>query len=479
MATARLVRWTGGLLAAAVIARSLGPAGFGEFSAAMWATTTAGVLAIYGFSSSGVRFVARSLTAGDGSASSMVRFMFGRTIPVAGLAVSGILVLVLLRLAGVSFGAAPLPLLIGAVGVPFLAWVGLAAAVLIGSQGYLALAVVQVAQVAALVTMTTLIALSPLRPDASWFVAGSVGAAIIGAVASLAALHRRRLLHKGPPLDPATKSEILRYSRTLFILVLAEIVVWQRSEIVVLGLTRPAAELGLYAASYALVSGLMDAFPRALGITYFPALSGQASPEFRQTLHRAVPAVGLIGAVLAAGLVGGGGQALEAIYGAGYAAAAASVAILACAGAVGAVGGLAASALYAKDRQSHVLGVTIVGAVVNIGADILLIPGYGLVGAAMANGVGQVLVTGLLLGTLLLRGEMAYGTVLPLGRLVSSAAVGSAVGLSLPGVMDPRLPHVFVAGVAALAAAATTLVVVQVLGGNLRSMAGSILRSTD
>jgi len=478
MVLARLVRWTGGLLVAAIAARSLGPTGFGQYSVAIWVLTTAGILATYGFSSSGVRFVARSLSAGDGSAAPVVRFMLSRTLPLAVVALLGVAALALLSAAGISVGAPPLPLLVGAFGVPFAAVIGVGGAFLLGSQSFYLLTGLQIGQVSLLLALTVGAALFAPQPEG--FVAATAGAGCGGAILSILALRRRGLLSERRTLDPRTRSEILSYSHTLFALVIAEIVVWQRSEVLVLGSTRSAAELGLYAAAFGLVAGMMDAFPRAIGVTYFPALSGQTEPaQFRETLRRAVPAVGLIAAVLAASLVAAGGPALELIYGDGYAAAATVVAILAIAGALGALGGLSASSLYALGRQRQVLTLTVAGAAVNIAADIALIPSRGIVGAAVANGIGQGFVTVALLGALWRGRQIDARIVRPIGRLALAATAGGLVGLAVSGATGGYLPLAVQTILSGGVAAGTTGLALEVLGGDVRGVAAAVLGKSN
>jgi O-antigen/teichoic acid export membrane protein len=474
MVVARLVRWTGSLLVGAIVARVLGPTGFGQYSVAIWVLTTAGILATYGFSSSGVRFVARALSAADGSVSAVARFMLLCTLPLSAVALVAVVGLAILSSAGISFGAPPALLLVGAIGVPLAAIVSVSGAFLLGSQHFLVLTGIQIGQIAVLVVLTVAVAL--FAPQPIGFVAATVGAAAAGATLSLAALRRLGLLADRRPLEPRTRADVLAYSHTLFTLVIAEIVVWQRSEILVLGVARSAAELGLYAAAFGLVAGMMDAFPRAFGVTYFPALSGEAgTPRFRETLGRALPVVGLIGAVLAASLVAGGGSALELIYGDGYAAAGTTVSILAVAGALGALGGLSASALYALGRERQVLLVTIIGAAVNIGADIVLIPSGGIVGAAIANGIGQGFVTVALMVALGRRGEITFSSLRSIGRLAVSAAAGAAIGLVVAAAIAGRISILVTPILVGLVAVGATMLVLQALGGDVRGVARAVV----
>jgi O-antigen/teichoic acid export membrane protein len=169
---------------------------------------------------------------------------------------------------------------------------------------------------------------------------------------------------------------------------------------VILGQMRTDAEVGWYAAAYSVYEGLTYA-PSILAAVLTPRLSylfTHDRPAHRSTLTRA-----LLGATALA-IVLGGIAALAAtpivsiLFGSRYAAAAQPLQILA----LGAIFVFATWILHAAaistNLDRRLLTTTIVGLSTNVGLNLVLIPRYGISGAAWATVLAEGLTVALLLG---------------------------------------------------------------------------------
>ncbi len=180
------------------------------------------------------------------------------------------------------------------------------------------------------------------------------------------------------------------------------------ADLVILRFFRDAATVGQYAVAYTLVSYFAN-LGSAFAVSALPALSRAEAADGRDyrtamayAAAIAVPAA-LGGWVLAAPII-------EMIFGAAYAPAGAALAVL-----IWNVPALwlrftGQMGLIAAGRQDVVLRVTVIGAVVAIGLDLVLVPRYGMLGAAgVAVGVETM-------------------------RFVLILALGARVGLPAPGL---------------------------------------------
>jgi O-antigen/teichoic acid export membrane protein len=158
------------------------------------------------------------------------------------------------------------------------------------------------------------------------------------------------------------------------------------SDLIFLRALRDARTAGMYAAAYTLISFLLN-----LGVTYgssiLPALSRAHDDRpkqqsiydqaMMQMLTVAIPiAVG--GALLAGGL-------LELVFGPRYGEAVQPLQILMWSIVVAWVRNVVQMGLIARDQQAFILRTTIWSAATNALFNLLLIPSYGMIGAAVAT----------------------------------------------------------------------------------------------
>lgn len=211
-----------------------------------------------------------------------------------------------------------------------------------------------------------------------------------------------------------------------------------------IGLMRTQAEVGLYEAAYRLV-GMSQVGAVILSQAFFPALASAWGDRAQTAGHidayaRAMFAFGLPvtagGALLAGPLV--------VLYaGPAYAGAAPALAVLLGSAAVSYLNMVYGQPLPAWDRQRAYAVAVAVGAAANFGLNLVLIPRYGIVGAAWATLIAEGLVLAGVLRPHL--GAVGRISARPLVEGAGLAAVGVALPVWAAGRLGWPLPALIAA----------------------------------
>lgn len=171
------------------------------------------------------------------------------------------------------------------------------------------------------------------------------------------------------------------------------------SDLIVLRLFRTPADVGHYAAAYTLISFFLN-LGAAYTLTLLPVLTRlRHDGGAAQALYH-----GAIGQVLAGALpmaLGGflvAGPLVTLIFGADFLPAAAPLGILVWCVPVAVIRNVAQAALVAHERQDRLLHTVAWAAALNLALNFLLIPAYGLIGAAIATVATEVVRTGIAAG---------------------------------------------------------------------------------
>lgn len=289
-------------------------------------------------------------------------------------------------------------------------------------------------------------------------VAGDVAAAAFVAVALARAGSALRV---GRSWRPA--AGVLRQSLPLAGHALLGLVMFN-ADLLFLRAFRDRVEVGQYAAAYTLVSFFVN-----LGVTYYhsllPAMSrleGQAArlqAVYGLALARALAAglpVAVGGAAIASGV-------LRLFFGEGYVRAAVPLAVLLASIPVSLFRNVAQAGLVAGGRPDALLRTSLVAAPVNLALNLLLIPPYGMLGAAAATLVTEGLRT-----VLAIRFAQGIGLALPHARRFVAPLVASAAMLT--ALVMGNFQSVFVAIPVGMVAYA---VVLAVTPGGLASLRGT------
>ena len=158
------------------------------------------------------------------------------------------------------------------------------------------------------------------------------------------------------------------------------------SDLIFLRFFRGREEVGLYAAAYTLVSFLLN-----MGIAYslslLPTLTRTAaiSSDHHGLYHTATAHVFAVGFPIALGGSLLAAQIIKVVFGTGYGDSVAALRVLMWAIPVSLLRDVPVIALMAWGREDRILRLTALAAVLNIALNLVLIPRYGLMGAAVAT----------------------------------------------------------------------------------------------
>lgn len=216
-------------------------------------------------------------------------------------------------------------------------------------------------------------------------------------------------------------------------------VVYSRVDVLLLERMTSAEALGLYTAAYRVLEALL-LMPRSIVGVHFPVFSGswtrgELTRDATQPPFRLLTALAL---AAAAGLAVLPGETLNFLFGGSFRAGESALRLL----------GLAAIPLFmnqfhsmlfgAIDRQSTWLRLLLIGLAVNVGANLFLIPRYGIAGAAGATLISE----SLLLAMATTRLSRALSGWLPFAWLVRAVASASLMGLAVAWLPGPFLLRV-------------------------------------
>jgi O-antigen/teichoic acid export membrane protein len=364
------------LFAGIAVARTLGASGKGTVSTLTYLVALSAPVMALGLGEAVVRMVGQRRTALE-EAVGGVAWVLLRSAPIGGLAVAGCSYPIL------RVGNVPHPLAVGVtVGATAVAaTVAMVYGMVLDAQGRLMLSSAVRLASAVGIGLVTFLLVTVFRYN----VLGAVLAALLGTGAAaltlliitwssgvrIRAAHSERFISEG-----------LRYARPVFLSSLLVITTARVDLFVVLGL-RGAAEAGLY--SVALTTSHLTWYaPAALSAAAFPRLAGLGSAEARALVARLVRISALVSAISAVLLALLVPMLLPELYGQGFRAAVTSTLILLLAGFLGAVQWTLSRALSAAGRTRSVPESYLWTLVSMVALDLLLVPQWGLDGAAVA-----------------------------------------------------------------------------------------------
>lgn len=202
-----------------------------------------------------------------------------------------------------------------------------------------------------------------------------------------------RWINRLPQVKPpeGLNRKLLAFSGQSLAVTLLMVVVWDRSELLFLKQFSSAAELAFYTVAFGLTEQILmlpNVFSGAIGA----ALMGEYAADRARAGKRASDAVrhlALLVFPIHAGLALMSSPAIRLAYGSAYIPAIPVLSIAVLLGIPKAFFWLPTSIYQAADRQVTMFRWLLVAAAVNIGLDALLIPRFGSVGAALANGLSQ------------------------------------------------------------------------------------------
>jgi O-antigen/teichoic acid export membrane protein len=252
--------------------------------------------------------------------------------------------------------------------------------------------------------------------------------------------------HKAEPLEKAVSRRMFVFSGHSLALMLITLIVWDRSEMVVLKNFCPdIRQVAFYSVAFNITERLLvfsQVFGTATGATIM-AQFGRDATKLRDIAGTAVRYLALIAFPVHLGLAAIAAPVMWIIYGHKYMEGAPVLAIAACMGIPKAFYLLVQSLLMSLDRQDLLIRWGLVSGALNIALDFALIPRHGAIGAAIANGLAQTFtVTVLWLAAL---GLLKFR--LPMAGFVKTAAVSGCMAILVHEAVS-RVPAVPAAVVA-------------------------------
>lgn len=420
------------LVVTAVIARWLTPSGMGTYSLVTWFFTIAGILVNLGFVTTTMKYMAEALGREDPAEAGGILAFGLKQLLLNGLVVT--LLWFLLTPAVADFyrqGQLEAYMGVAAIAIIPASVMALLTAACQGLQRY-----GQVAFATGVYAFTMLVGtVSVLALGGG--IPGLLGVMALASAATagiyLAFLRRWQPGWFRHGVDPERRRALRRYSGSLMILIVLDAIVWQRSGVFFLGLWSPAQEVGFFALAFGLATMAMRMVPGTLIGLLIPSMSRSFGSGDLTAVSAIYQTAGRWMAVLALPVAVGGAalapQIVTLMYGTAYLPMAPVLAVLLASGALVMVFGFpASSVLYAVEGQRHLVQVGFAVGALQILLAVLLIPGHGAIGAAVATGVAQAasLVPGAYFAGKMLGGTPPAYRQLP-ATLLSALAMGVPV----------------------------------------------------
>jgi O-antigen/teichoic acid export membrane protein len=230
-------------------------------------------------------------------------------------------------------------------------------------------------------------------------VAGVLFATLVAEVVTVVALWWRAQqqvgIHWNGRLPDGLRGRLVRYNLALAVLVFLNIIIWQRSELVFLARFSGPTQVSFYAIPFALTGRFGGLVPGAILGVLLPSLTyaqGRGDqPRFKALFGEALRYLAiltlpilLLGFGLASIIIG-------FLYGPSFTPAIVVFQILLISVIFTVLGQASQSALLGAESQSWLIKTGLVAAAVSIALDVLLIPRWGAIGAAVANTTVQAL----------------------------------------------------------------------------------------
>ena len=192
-------------------------------------------------------------------------------------------------------------------------------------------------------------------------------------------------------LDPSVIAQVRRFCLETIGIQLLMSIVWDRSEMIFLKAYSGLEQIAFYSVSFGLATNLL-VVPRTFGSATGISLMVEASRDALRVdsiVRNACRYLLFVALPVHIGAAAITRSALGFAYGPKYAAAVPVLAIASLLAIPRAFQEIPETLIKVADRQKHMLYLFILTGALNLGLDWLLIPRYGAVGAALANGLSQ------------------------------------------------------------------------------------------
>ena len=246
------------------------------------------------------------------------------------------------------------------------------------------------------------------------------------------------------PLPAELGRRMFRFSQQNLLLLALGLVVWDRSELLFLRYFGDVTQIAFYSLAFSITNQLLmapRAFSASIGYTVL-AQYGRDRTRLDALIRNATRYVALLALPMFLGLAALSHPLIGTVYGSRYMAVVPVLSIMSVLSIPRAFQTHSESLLQATEAQGFMVRWLFCAAVLNLLLDWFLIPPYGAIGAAIANGIAQSVAV----GGVWAKGTAALRIKLPtrfLRRVTVSAALMSAIVLPI-GMLLPGLPALLV-----------------------------------
>lgn len=190
-------------------------------------------------------------------------------------------------------------------------------------------------------------------------------------------------------LEKDNKKQILLYAISIYLIAIIDSVVWQKSEVFFLGILSTSDQVAYYSLAYGLASSLILVIAASFSSVLLPIYSQlyikNASESIKRGYYNSTKLVAAIVIPLSFGLVVIAPTLVNFLYGAEYIGMIPVLGVLLVSITLGAIAGSGSALVYSANKQWFIIKLGLILAVLNIILDLILIPKYMAVGAALAN----------------------------------------------------------------------------------------------
>ena len=427
----QVVNAIGAVVVTAIVSRSLGPAGTGDYALATFSVLTIGSLATLG----GPLVITRAI-AEDGSRSDPVGLTALHRLALRWTGASTLAAFAISAAAiagGLAGRFSATEQLVGVLALASYILSAYGSALLAGRQDFRRLLLVSAAGTLLQVALASAAVVA--SPDISMYLAAM---AISCAFQGIACGWIVRGCFRGR--SDGVKSEERKSLRRDVVMISAisivDTIVIQRTEVFVLAAVSSSREVAFFSLASALVTRTMAFLPGAVASVMLPRFS--ASQDLSAEYTVAVRWSALASIPLAAWFVVCGSLIVDVLYGAAYRSMSDVIAIIAVAAIVNCIGSVAGSAGYATHTHRYILRIQGACAVLNCVLAIVLCRPYGAIGAASAGSIAQVV--GVLTGIAILWWRVRLRTPwLAILRVLAVGAAATVIGFASKQVLGGRL----------------------------------------
>jgi O-antigen/teichoic acid export membrane protein len=371
-----------GVVSIAVLTRYLGPGGYGRYTLALMYMQLFGVLADVGLFTTVVREISKDPSRTDELVGNTLALRLLLSVVVIVLASLVSLLLPYTHQVRVAIVLAGAPLLFGMLTTTYVA---VLQSRLQMSRAVIGDVVGRALGLGAAVLVATL--------DLGFYAV--MGAAACGALGTLVVtwLATRHLAAVRFRIDPTVWRGLLAAAIPLGV-ALAINALYFRADTLIISLYEPYGQVGLYTLAYRILELALVVGTIFLNST-FPVLSaavGRDEARARRTLQASTDLFVILGAPLIAGGLVLAPDIIDLAAGSDFADAATPLRILLVAGALAWINGVFGYALIAKERQLNALWLNVTGLVFNVALNLVLIPRYGIVVAAIVTVASELVI---------------------------------------------------------------------------------------